>query len=324
MVLFVRRVGVVGAGVMGQQIAELLAFNGKQVVLKDVSQEVLDRAMKAIEQILTDLVDFHRGRAEREIRRLETELGLTLDEEDKRRIRERLKPTFDDNRKAEALERITPTLEWGPFHDVDLVIEAVYEDVSVKKQVFRELDRYTPKHAVLATNTSSLSITEIASATERRDRVIGIHFFNPVHTLPLVEVIPGLDTRSDVVDDVIDFISTLRNHRYPMQPIRVREVPGFVVNRVLGAMLLEAFGLYEEGVASYRDIDLAMKSGAGMPIGPFELADLIGIDVLYHVAENLRAQWGMPAGRGINLLRRMYHAGRWGRKTGRGFYEYGG
>ncbi len=132
----------------------------------------------------------------------------------------------------------------------------------------------------------------MAAVTSKRSRVVGTHFFNPPVTLPLVEVIPGLETSEDTVADVIDFISSLRNFRYPMQPIRVKEVPGFLVNRILGAMWNEAFALYEEGVASMRDIDQGMKAGAGMPMGPFELADLVGIDVLFHVEESIRKMEG--------------------------------
>ncbi len=171
------------------------------------------------------------------------------------------------------------------------MIEAIIEEIEEKKKLFRELDQVA-KNAVLATNTSTLSITEIASATKRRDKIVGTHFFNPPITLPLIEVIPGLETSEETVTDVFDFLSSLRNFRYPMQPIRVKEVPGFLVNRVLGAMWNEAFALYDEGVASMRDIDQAMKTGAGMPMGPFELADLVGIDVMYHVEESIKRMEG--------------------------------
>ncbi|MFQ5710727.1 MAG: 3-hydroxyacyl-CoA dehydrogenase family protein [Candidatus Geothermarchaeales archaeon] len=323
MVLFVEKVGVLGAGVMGHQIADIMALNEKQVFLKDVNMDLVNKALKNIEKLLDDLVGFHLTKAEREIQRVEERDGVKLTEEQKRRVRETLRPTYDERRKGEILNRIKGTDRWGDFREVDLVIEAVLEDIEVKKKVFRKLDEVCPSHAVLATNTSTLSITEIASATRRPHRVLGMHFFNPPVTLPLIEVIPGLETSEETVNDVIDFAQSLRNHRYFMQPIRVKETPGFLVNRVLGAMLNEAFACYEEGVASLRDIDLAMKAGAGMPMGPFELADLIGIDVLYHSFENVRRmQGGITQQRPVQIIKRMYHAGRWGRKTGRGFYEY--
>jgi 3-hydroxybutyryl-CoA dehydrogenase len=153
--------------------------------------------------------------------------------------------------------------------------------------------------------------------------VIGAHFFNPPITVPLVEVIPGLETSEDTVTDIIDFVSGLRNHRYPLLPIRVKEVPGFLVNRILGAMLNESFSLYEDGVASMRDIDVAMKTGAGLPMGPFELSDLIGIDVLYHVQESIKKmEGGISLPRANQIVKKMYYSGRFGRKNGKGFYNY--
>jgi 3-hydroxybutyryl-CoA dehydrogenase len=168
-----------------------------------------------------------------------------------------------------------------------------------------------------------LSVTEIASATKRPDKVVGVHFFNPPVTLPLVEVIPGMETSEETVNDIIDFMSTIRNHRYPMQPIKVKEVPGFLVNRILFAMMNEAYSCYDEGVASMRDIDLAMKAGAGMPMGPFELSDLVGIDVIYHVENEVRKMTGGNTMRKPSqTIRKLYHSGRYGKKTKRGFYDY--
>ena len=237
-------------------------------------------------------------------------------------IRSKLKPTYDEKRAAEILARIHPTESFEPFKDADLVVEAIIEEIGEKKKLYRELDQVA-KNAVLASNTSTLSITEIASVTNKRSRVVGTHFFNPPVTLPLVEVIPGLETSEDTVSDVIDFLSSLRNFRYPMQPIRVKEVPGFLVNRILGAMWNEAFALYEEGVASMRDIDQGMKAGAGMPMGPFELADLVGIDVLYHVEESIRKMEGsFLAPRPSQIVKKMFYSGRYGKKTGKGFYNY--
>jgi 3-hydroxybutyryl-CoA dehydrogenase len=320
--LYVRKVGVVGAGAMGSQIAEIMALNGYEVYLKDVSKEFLDRGMAGAKRNLDELVSFHKSKADREINRIRDQDGIVLSEDQTSQIRAKLKPTYDEKRASEVLAKIHPSESFEPFKDVDIVIEAIIEEIEEKKKLFRELDQIA-KNAILATNTSTLSITEIASATKRRDKTIGTHFFNPPITLPLIEVIPGLETSEDTITDVFDFLSSLRNFRYPMQPVRVKEVPGFLVNRVLGAMWNEAFALYEEGVASMRDIDQAMKTGAGMPMGPFELADLVGIDVLYHVEESIRRMEGsFLTPRPSQIVRKMYYSGRWGKKTGRGFYNY--
>ena len=322
--LFVKSAGVIGAGAMGSQIAEILAMNGYDVYMKDVSKEFLDRGMNSIKRDLDSLVSFHSSKANKEIKRVEEQDGVTLSEEQKQRVRAKLKPTFDQNRVNEFLSRIHPIEDFQPLSKVDIVIEAIIEEVEAKKKLFQELDQVLSSQAILASNTSTLSISEIASATKkRRDKVIGTHFFNPLITLPLIEVIPGLETSEETTTDVIDFLSSLRNHRYPMLPVRVKEVPGFLVNRILGAMLNEAYALYEEGVASMRDIDQAMKTGAGMPMGPFELSDLIGLDVLYHVEENIKKmEGGMMLPRSTQIVKKMYYSGRLGRKTGKGFYNY--
>ena len=321
--LYVRKVGVVGAGKMGSQIAEVMALNGYEVYLKDVSKEFLERGMSNIKKDLGELVSFHNSKADREISRIRDQDGVVLTEDQTSQIRAKLKPTYDEKRASEIFARIHPSESFEPFKEVDIIIEAIIEEIEEKKKLFRELDQVV-KNAVLATNTSTLSITEIASVRKKRDNTIGAHFFNPPITLPLIEVIPGLETSEDTVTDVFDFLSSLRNFRYPMQPIRVKEVPGFLVNRVLGAMWNEAFALYEEGVASLRDIDQAMKSGAGMPMGPFELADLVGIDVLYHVEESIKKMEGgsFLAPRPTQIVKKMYYSGLLGRKTGRGFYNY--
>jgi 3-hydroxybutyryl-CoA dehydrogenase len=320
--LYVRKVGVVGSGAMGSQIAEIMALNGYEVYLKDVSKEFLDKGMSNIRKNLDELVAFHKSKADREIARIRDQDGVTLSEEQASNVRAKLKPTYDEKRVTDIYSKVHTSESFDPFRDCDLVIEAIIEEIEEKKKLFRELDQVA-KNAVIATNTSTLSVTEIASVSKKRDRIIGAHFFNPPITLPLVEVIPGLETSEDTVTDMMDFLSSLRNFRYPMQPIRVKEVPGFLVNRVLGAMWNEAFALYEEGVASMRDIDQAMKTGAGMPMGPFELADLVGIDVLYHVEESIKRMEGsFLTPRPIQIVKKMYYSGRFGRKTGRGFYNY--
>ncbi|MDA4111100.1 MAG: 3-hydroxyacyl-CoA dehydrogenase family protein [Thaumarchaeota archaeon] len=320
--LYVRKVGIVGSGAMGSQIAEIMALNGYDVYMKDVAREFLDKGMSNIKKSLDDLVLFHKTKADKEISRIREQDGVTLSLEQSDQVRAKLKPTYDEKRASEILSKIHPTESFDSFKDVDLVVEAIVEEIDEKKKLFKELDQIA-KSAVLATNTSTLSVTEIASVTKKRDKVVGTHFFNPPVTLPLVEVIPGLETSDDTINDVIDFISGLRNFRYPMQPIRVKEVPGFLVNRVLGAMWNEAFALYEEGVASMRDIDQAMKAGAGMPMGPFELADLVGIDVLYHVEESIKQMEGsFIAPRPTQIVKKMFYSGRFGKKTGKGFYNY--
>ena len=281
------------------------------------------KARENVENNLNSLLEFNVTRADKEIERIEKTNQIQLTDEQKNKIKETLKPKFNEDMKKEAMNKIQTTTDYKEFNDVDLVIEAVLETVDLKKQVFAELDKNTPSHAILATNTSSLSVTEIASVTNRPERVVGVHFFNPPVTLPLVEVIPGMETSEETVNDMIDFMSSIRNHRYPMQPIRVKEVPGFLVNRILFAMMNEAYSCYDEGVASMRDIDLAMKAGAGMPMGPFELSDLVGIDVIYHVEEEVRKMIGGNTMRQPSqTIRKLYHAGRYGKKTKRGFYDY--
>ncbi|MHB8566309.1 MAG: 3-hydroxyacyl-CoA dehydrogenase family protein [Nitrososphaerales archaeon] len=321
--IYVRKIGIVGSGAMGSQIAEIMALNGYDVYLNDVSKDFLDRGMAKIKKDLDELVAFHKTKADKEIARIEEQDGVKLSDEQKSSIRAKLRPTYDEKRAAEILAKIHPSESLDLFKQVDLVVEAIVEKIDEKKKLFRELDSITPRNAILASNTSTLSITEIASVTKRRDKVVGSHFFNPPITLPLIEVIPGLETNEETVSDILDFLSTLRNHRYPMMPIKVKEVPGFLVNRILGAMLNEAFALYEEGVASLRDIDQAMKAGAGMPMGPFELSDLIGIDVLYHVEESIKAMEGsFLTPRPTQIIKKLFYSGRYGKKSGKGFYNY--
>lgn len=321
MVLFVQKVGVVGAGTMGAAIAEVMALNGKQVVLKDINNELVGKGLRSIDAMLDELVQFHATKADKEIERVE-ELGIRLTEEQKTKVREAKRPTYTRERAERVRKGITGTTETKDLAECDLVIEAVVENLDIKRKVFKDLDENTPKHVVLATNTSGLSVTAVAGATSRPGKVLGLHFFNPPTLLPLVEVIPGLQTSEGTVEDALGFLQELRNHRFPLQPIRVKETPGFLVNRILGRMLWEAYACYEEGIASARDIDLAMKAGAGMPMGPLELSDMIGIDVIWHLTQHLKESGALGAQRPVNVIDQMYHAGRFGKKTGRGFYEY--
>jgi 3-hydroxybutyryl-CoA dehydrogenase len=307
---------------MGSQIATIIALNGYEVFLKDVSKEFLDRGMSNIRKSLDELVLFHKSKADKEIARIKEQDGVALTQEQMDVVRSKLKPTYDEKRASEIYSKIHPSETFEPFKEADLIVEAIIEEIEEKKKLYRELDAIA-ENAVLASNTSTLSITEMASVTKKRDKFIGTHFFNPPVSLPLIEVIPGLETSEDTVSDVIDFLSSLRNYRYPMMPIKVKEVPGFVVNRILGAMWNEAFALYEDGVASMRDIDQAMKAGAGQPMGPFELADLVGIDVLYHVEESIKKMEGsFISPRPTQIVKKMFYSGRYGKKTGKGFYNY--
>lgn len=321
--VYVEKVGVVGAGAMGAAIAEVFALNGKKVVLKDVKDEYVQRGLKNVEASLSNLVTFHAAKADREIERIESENGIRLTDEQKAKVREAKSPTYTRDRADRTLKAIKGTTSWADFADVDFVVEAVIERMDVKQQVFRDLEASTPRHCILATNTSALSITEIASAVkDRRGKVVGAHFFNPPTTLPLVEVIPALETHESTVEETIQFLEELRNHRYPMLPVRVKETPGFVVNRVLGRAFTEAFLLYEEGVATARDIDKAMKTGAGWPMGPLELADMVGLDVIWHVAQNMKDMGVSAEQRTPQIIGQLVRSGRLGKKTGKGFYEY--
>ncbi|MCI4358195.1 MAG: 3-hydroxyacyl-CoA dehydrogenase family protein [Thermoplasmata archaeon] len=313
--------GVVGAGAMGAAIAELLAFNGIPVHLKEVDETRLRSGLDRIRGLVKELVQFHERRAGEEIARIEG-IGLTLSEVQREAIRFRYRPKVSRGQGEEIVERIHGTVDWKPFERADLVIEAVFEREEVKRSVLESLDRVLPDHAVIGTNTSSLSITRLARGLRHAPSTLATHFFNPPTTLPLVEVAAGVETREEVVSEAIDFFQGLRNHRYPMVPIRVKESPGFLVNRILLPVLNEACSALQEGLAPARDIDLAMKTGAGLPMGPFELADLIGLDLALEVSSTLVRETGDPKYRPPPLLRRLVDAGHLGRKAGRGFYEY--
>lgn len=320
--MFVEKVGIVGAGAMGAAIAEVMALNGKEVVLKDVKEEYVKSGMQRIRGILDELVAFHAEKADKEIEKVEA-LGIELTDEQKATIRENKKPTYDAARADQIFERITPTTSYDAFSDVDIVIEAVVEDLSIKQKVFAELEENTERHVPLATNTSVLSVSNIAAGTkDRRQKVLGLHFFNPPYTMPLVEVIPGLETHDATVENAVNFLEELRNHRYPMLPVVCKEAPGFIANRILGRALAEAFLIYEEGGAAPRDIDKAVRAGLGWPMGPLELSDMVGIDVIHHVMEGLENMGATGPQRKPLIIEKLYNSGRLGKKSGRGFYDY--
>jgi 3-hydroxybutyryl-CoA dehydrogenase len=315
------KAGVVGAGTMGAAIAEILAYNGIEVVLKDLDATLVQRGLGRVKGFADELFNFQAARADKEIARIQG-LGIQLTDEQVASIRRRLASKFDQARRSEVLARVRGTTEYGDFAEVDLVIEAVFETTEAKRPVLEALDRVLPEHAIIGSNTSSLSITRLARGLHHVRQTLVTHFFNPPVTLPLVEVCGGVETREDVVTEVIEFFQGLRNHRYPLVPVRVQESPAFLVNRLLIPVLNEACFALQEGVASSRDIDLAMKSGAGFPMGPFELGDLIGLDVALEVAETMLRETGDPKYRPAPILRRLVSAGHLGRKSGRGFYDY--
>jgi len=278
------KVMVLGAGTMGSGIAQAFAQSGYEVIIRDIEQAFVDKGLAAIAKSLDRVVS--KG-------------GMT------------------DGERSAALARITGTTDVGLAAGVDLVVEAAVENMAIKKKVFAELDGVCKPEAILATNTSSLSIAEIAAATKRPDRVIGMHFFNPVPMMKLVEVIKGLATSDDTRKTIVDLCGTLGK-----TAVEVNEAPGFVVNRILIPMINEAIGILADGVASAEDIDNAMKLGANHPIGPLALADLIGNDVNLAIMEVLYTEFGDSKYRPHPLLRKMVRAGLLGRKSGKGFFDY--
>jgi 3-hydroxybutyryl-CoA dehydrogenase len=281
----VKTVLVCGAGTMGSGIAQAFATAGLAVKMYDISQDLVDKGFKKIQGPLSKRVD--KGKMKKE------EVDAIVS---------RIKGTTDLK---------------DACAGVDFVVEAVFEDMKVKREVFKTLDDHAPAHAVLASNTSSLSISEMAAATKRPEKVIGMHFFNPAPVMQLVEVIRGAATSDETVQ-----VSKALAVRLGKTPVEVKESPGFVVNRLLVPMMNEAFNLLQEGVASPEDIDKAMKLGTNMPMGPFELADYTGLDIGLHTMETLFHETGDPKFRPSPLLRKYVRAGRVGMKAGKGVYAY--
>ena len=315
------KVAVIGSGNMGASIAEVLASNGKDVLLVDVNTDLLEKAEKRIRDIAEKQEKFVLTRSEKEIQRIES-LGITLTAEQKRSLEFMLADGRQGNFAENVMTHIHTMTRYEEIAGSSFVFEAIFEKMEVKKDLLKNLSKILSKDTIVASNTSSLSISEFSNSFIYPENVIISHFFNPPYTLPLVEVVPGIKTSRDTIERTIQFLSALRNHRTSMKPILVRESPGFVVNRILVPMINEAISLYGEGVASREDIDLAMKLGAGMPMGPLELADMVGLDVLLDVAKVFEEDFGDQKYRAPYNLKRMVSGGYLGRKSRKGIYEY--
>lgn len=280
----ITKIMVVGAGQMGSGIAQVAAQTGYQVVLHDVKEEFVQKGLSRIEKNLARQMEKGRMSAE-EVK--------------------------------EIMARFTPSTSLQMAADVDFVIEAAIENMEIKANIFRELDRIAPSHAILATNTSSLPITEIAAVTSRPEKVIGMHFMNPVPVMKLVEIIRGLATSAETYQVVEDLAKEMGK-----VPVEVNDFPGFVSNRVLMPMINEAIYTVYEGVATPEAVDQVMKLGMNHPMGPLELADFIGLDTCLYIMEVLYEGFGDSKYRPCPLLRKYVKAGWLGRKSGRGFYQY--
>ena len=280
----IETVGVVGLGTMGAGIAQIALLAGNEVVGREVSEELNERARGRIEHFLGRAVE---------------------------------KGTLDAAERDAALARLRTTTEVGELAACDLVIEAIVEELDAKRELFAELDRVCAPDAILATNTSALSVTQIAEATERPDRVIGMHFFNPAPLLPLVEIVRTVQSDDSAVDAAYAWA-----HRAGKQPVRCSDTPGFIVNRILIPLLNDCVRVLDEADVSPEDLDKAMTNGVGWPMGPCALIDLIGIDIHVHASEALHGSLGEPRMAPPERLVAMQAGGKLGRKSGEGFYRY--
>lgn len=281
----IQKVGVVGCGLMGSGIVEVSARAGYDVIVREINSEILEEGLNRVRKSMSRAVE--RGKMEQD------EMNAALD-------------------------RITGTLDLSDFSDCDLVIEAVVEYMHVKKDLFEQLARIVPAPTVLASNTSSLSITEIASVTQRADQVVGMHFFNPVPVMPLLEIVRGYQTSDEALQVAYEFGESVGKTIVVVE----KDNPGFIVNLLFIPYGLDAIRALERGVATKEDIDTAMKLGMNHPMGPFTLMDFVGLDTMLYVADAMYEEYRDPRYAAPPLLRRMVTAGHLGRKSGKGFYDY--
>jgi len=282
----IKRVGVVGCGLMGSGIARVCAQAGFNTIVREVNQNLLDEGMDKLKSSMLKDVD---------------------------------KDRLSEEEMNDALDKVHGTTELKDLKDCDVVIEAIVEDVAMKEELFSELDDVCQDHTIFASNTSSLTITELASATSRTDRFVGMHFFNPVPRMPLVEIVNSLETDEEVFEKCFDFAKQLGK-----KPIRCKDTSGFVVNRLLVPYLLDAIRALEGGLASIEDIDKGMQLGTGHPMGPFVLLDFVGLDTTYHIANIMFDEYREKRFAPPPLLKKMVQSGLYGKKSGRGFYDYSG
>jgi 3-hydroxybutyryl-CoA dehydrogenase len=280
----IQKVGVAGCGLMGSGIAQVAAMSGFSTVVREISQPLLDKGLAAIEKSLAKFVE---------------------------------KGTLSADQRSQVQARLQPTLKLDDFADCDLVIEAIVENLDRKRELFAELDRKVQPQAIFASNTSSLSITEMMTATQRATRFLGMHFFNPVPIMKLVEVVKTVVTDPETVETGADFA-----RRVGKTPILTSDRGGFIVNRLLVPYLLDSIRALEEGVGSVEDIDNGMKLGCGHPMGPLTLNDFVGLDTTYYIAEILFNEYREKRFAPPPLMKRMVLAGMLGRKSGKGFYDY--
>jgi 3-hydroxyacyl-CoA dehydrogenase len=291
--MFVFKAAVVGAGTMGGEIAQVIAAAGTPVVLKDVEQKFVDQGLEKAREVT------------------QGQLGGLV-------AKEKLTQEQADQQLEEIVGRITGTTGYDDFGDVDFVVEAVPERMQIKQQVFEELDAVTPGHAILSSNTSSLSISEMGEVTSRPDQVVGFHFFYPASVMRLIEVIEGEETSEETMQAAANFAQDIRK-----TAIRCAEAPGFVVNRILNSAVTEIWRVQDDEGLEVEEIDKMVTDAKAAPMGPFYLADLLGLDTVLHVAEHLQQSYGDKRFFVSPKMKELVEAGNLGQKTGKGFYEHG-